>query len=91
MLDAACTCGDDRKKFSMALVNRHPERPLDCKLAFSGSLSFGHASLTVLAGDSPDAYNDVDHPRRVIPEKRQWTVRNDVIQLPPHSVSVLRF
>ena len=47
-------------------------------------------SLTTLSGDSTDAYNDVAHPERVMPETRKLTLEGGMLQVPPHSVSILR-
>ena len=44
----------------------------------------------VLAGDSPDAYNDVGRPDRVIPQEREVALTGNTVELPPHSVAVVR-
>ena len=46
-------------------------------LAISGQLPRapprnGAVQVRLLAGDSPDAYNDVDRPGRAVPETREW-------------------
>ena len=88
-LDAVVTCDDAMKKWRLALVNRHPELDLACTLTF-GDVGLGNrCAMTVLSGDSPDAYNDVDAPGRVAPVKVQQQLTNDVISLPPHSVMIL--
>ena len=45
--------------------------------------------ITFLAGDSPDACNDVARPNRVVPDEREVTARGP-FELPPHSVAVVR-
>jgi alpha-L-arabinofuranosidase len=43
----------------------------------------------VLRGDSPDAFNDVEHPDRVVPERVRLDVSSGELRLPPHSVTVV--
>jgi alpha-N-arabinofuranosidase len=50
----------------------------------------GTHDAIILAGDSPDAYNDVEHPNRVVPEKTQLTFNKGVVRLPPHSLTIVR-
>jgi len=50
----------------------------------------GHHEATILAGDSPDAFNDVEHPNRVVPEQTRLTFNNGVAKLPPHSLTIVR-
>ena len=88
VLDAVATCSDDRKKFALALVNRHPDLAAEWKLDAPAG---GKVKITLLAGDSPDAYNDVARPDRVTPERREWTVASAPLQLPPHSVSLVQW
>ena len=45
----------------------------------------------VLAGDSPEAFNDVEHPTRVVPEKMKLTFKKGIANLPPHSLTILQF
>ena len=45
---------------------------------------------TILAGDSPEAFNDVERPNRVVPEKTQLKFNQGVVHLPPHSLIILR-
>jgi hypothetical protein len=46
---------------------------------------------TVLAGDSPEAFNDVEHPGRVAPEQTKLTFTKGTATLPPHSLTIVRF
>ncbi len=88
-LDAVATCGDDRRRWAVALVNRHPERPARWRLDVGGAIQ--RAQLTILSGDSPDAFNDVQHPNRVVPETRELALGDAPLELPPHSVAVARW
>jgi len=89
-LDAAVTRHADGRVVTLALVNRHPENPLVCRLALKGLSSRGSAVVTVLAGDSPDAYNDVARPDRVMPETTRLSSFDGSVTLPPHSVSIVK-
>jgi alpha-N-arabinofuranosidase len=43
----------------------------------------------VLSGDSPDAYNDVGRPDRVVPERVGPVPFAGTVELPPHSVTIV--
>jgi alpha-N-arabinofuranosidase len=89
-LDSVVTKSDDGRRISVALVNRHPDSAARWKLDLSPVLGAGKARVTVLAGDSPDAYNDVGRPDRVAPEVREVALTGNSVELPPHSVAVLQ-
>jgi alpha-N-arabinofuranosidase len=88
-LDAVVTCDASRRHYRVALVNRHPDQTLICRLALDGRALEGAFKATLLAGDSPDAYNDVDQPERVFPEPVQLTFVDGRAALPPHSLTIL--
>jgi hypothetical protein len=44
----------------------------------------------VLAGDSPDAYNDLAHPDRVEPIKTNLTFTHGIAALAPHSITIVK-
>lgn len=50
----------------------------------------GTVEALVLAGDSPEVLNDTDHPNRVIPEKTSLADRQGTVELPPHSLTILK-
>lgn len=89
VLDAVATCSDDGERFALALVNRHPDSAAQWKLNLGSALLSDRVKVALLAGDSPDAYNDVARPERVTPEMREWTLRGASLELPPHSVSIV--
>ena len=43
----------------------------------------------MLAGDSADAYNDIDHPNRVVPIETDLVFEQGDVILPPHSLSIV--
>jgi alpha-N-arabinofuranosidase len=88
--DALATVDDVGRVWSIALINRHPSEPLDWVVAFKGTTLSGTFQATVLAGDSPDAYNDVDSPDRVAPVPQTLEFQDGATRLPPHSLTVLR-
>jgi alpha-N-arabinofuranosidase len=88
-LDAVATCDHEQQGWRLALVNRLPDRAVHCKIQLAGAPLQGTYGATVLAGDSPDAYNDVDAPDHVIPRAAELTFASSGISLPPHSVTIL--
>ena len=62
VVDAIATVNDSGKHWAIALVNRHPERAVACTVRMKDRLLEGQYSALVLAGDSPDSYNDIENP-----------------------------
>jgi alpha-N-arabinofuranosidase len=89
VLDAIVTRSDDGRTVSAAIVNRHPDATVACRLAIKGIARDSEATLTTLSGDSPDAYNDVDMPNRVAPETHHLAAFEGRLSLPPHSVTIV--
>jgi alpha-L-arabinofuranosidase len=87
-VDAVVTRGEGGV-VAVALVNRHASTPAVCRLSLRGLPRGVRASFTTLAGDSSDAYNDVDHPDRVIPVTAPIAPFDGTVTLPPHSVNVV--
>jgi len=90
VLDAVATVDESGKTWSIALVNRHPEKAVACTVKIKDTLLDGQFEATILSGDSPDAFNDIDHPDRVVPEKTKLVFKNGKVNLPPHSLSIVR-
>lgn len=87
-VDAVVTRRDGR--LAVALLNRHPDTPLDCVITVDGiPLSDVEVERTTLAGDSTDAYNSPADPDRVVPVHMKERIDAGVVRLPAHSVSVL--
>ena len=88
VLDAALTVSDDGKRLVLAIVNKHPEKTVQLDIS---ALSPGSADLetTVLAGDSPDAFNDIGKENRVVPVKTALSVADGKVTLAPHSLSCI--
>jgi len=90
VIDAVATVDVSGTTWSIALVNRHPAESVACTVKMKDVLLEGVHDATILSGDSPDAYNDVEHPNRVVPEKTQLTFRQGVVHLPPHSLTIVK-
>jgi len=88
-LDAVATRDAGKKAWRIVLVNRHATAALDCTIKLGDKLVNGEYQATVLSGDSPDAFNDVDRPNRVVPQTATLRWTDGVGQLPPHSLVVL--
>ncbi len=90
MVDGVVTRDASGRRWALALVNRHPEQAVECRIQLEDRVLDGVVDATVLSGDSPDAYNDLDHPERVIAEKKQLPVRDNVMTLGPHSLTIVK-
>jgi alpha-N-arabinofuranosidase len=89
-LDAVVTRSDDGKRTAIALINRHPALSASWKLNTGARVNLAGAGVTILSGDSPDAYNGVDRPDRVVPVQQRLTLDEEELRLPPHSVAILQ-
>jgi len=90
IVDAIATVDESGKSWAIALVNRHPEKRLQCSVHLKGRQLKGDYEAIVLAGDSPDAFNDIDHPERVVPVLTRMSFSKEKVCLPPHSLSIIK-
>jgi alpha-N-arabinofuranosidase len=90
VLDAVVTCTSDWKTLVLTAINRHPEMEVSCSLRVDGAPLEGAFPATLLSGDSPDAYNDVERPNRVVPIERSLSFRKGVTSIPPHTLAFCR-
>ena len=90
VLDAIATVDESGRQWAIALVNRHPLKNVACTLKIGEMPLDGTYKATVLTGESPDSYNDIEHPDRVVPKKLELTFRQGVVNLPPHSLTIVR-
>jgi alpha-N-arabinofuranosidase len=89
VLDAIVTGDAQGGRLVAALTNRHPAQQVVCSVSAGDTPLDGEIEATVLRGDSPDAFNDVEHPDRVVPERVRLDVSSGELRLPPHSVTVV--
>jgi alpha-L-arabinofuranosidase len=90
MLDALATCDDRMKKWAIVLINRDQAASLTCTVALGDHVLSGSHRVTTLSGDSPDGYNDVDAPDRVVPVSRECAFEQGRITLAPHSINIVQ-
>ena len=89
VVDATATVDKSGKQWAIALVNRHPSEAVACSVKLGDRLLGDTYKATVLAGESPDAYNDVEHADRVAPKADRLTFKNGIANLPPHSLTIV--
>jgi alpha-N-arabinofuranosidase len=90
VLDAVATCDEAMKQWSLVLVNRQPDTPERCRVLVGGQELQGLHRVTLLSGDSADAYNDLASPDRVTPSQAELVFERGEVELPPHSVTVIQ-
>ena len=61
-----------------------------CTVKLGARCLDGTFAATILSGDSPEAFNDVERPKRVVPEKTQLQFNQGVVNLPTHSLTIVR-
>ena len=89
VVDGIVTTDDTGATWSLALVNRHPSRDVACTITIQDVPLDGTYRATVLSGDSPNSYNDIEHPNRVVPERTHLRFTEGLGQLPPHSLAII--
>ncbi|UCG49964.1 MAG: hypothetical protein JSU94_09295 [Phycisphaerales bacterium] len=89
VMDAVATVDESGKQWAVALVNRHPTEDVTCTVKMGNRPLDGTYKATVLTGDSADAYNDIGHPNRVAPKGVKLTFKDGVVDLPPHSLTIV--
>ena len=90
VLDAIATVDKSGKQWAIALVNRHPSETVACTVSMKGIPLDGTYRATVLTGESPDSYNDIEHPDQVAPKEVKLTFKNGIADLPPRSLTIIR-
>lgn len=90
VVDAIATADRKGKNWAVALVNRHPAKEVACSIRMKDTLLEGKFAAVQLAGDSPDAFNDIDHPNRVAPKKLSLTFKRGSTTLAPHSLTIVK-
>ena len=63
---------------------------VSCSMRVDGAPLDGTFPATFLSGDSPEAYNDVERPNRVIPVESNLKFRKGLASIPPHTLAVCR-
>ena len=89
LVDAVATRDEAGERWSIALMNRHPSDEVVCTLRLGDAPLEGPYPATLLSADTPDAFNDVEHPDRVAPAPVALTFDAGAVRLPPHSLCIL--
>lgn len=89
VVDGIATCNEARSVWAIALVNRHPSKHAACTIKIDGVPLQGSFTASVLAGDSPEAFNDIAHPERVAPQQVTLESAGGSVNLPPHSLTIV--
>jgi len=91
IIDAILTCNDSKTRFVLAVINKSPDRAVAFRPDFvSMKLAVPEkVSALVLSGRTPDDYNDIGAEERVCPVKMCLDIKNGVVFLPAHSLSVI--
>jgi len=89
VIDAVATVSQSGEQWAIALVNRHPSKNVACTVRMGEMPLDGTCKATVLTGESPDSYNDVEHPDRVTPNEVELTFKKGTANLPPHSLTIV--
>ena len=89
MVDAIATVDETGEQWAVAIMNRHPSEAVRCTIELGPQPIDGTYQATLLTGDSPDAYNDIEHPRRVAPRATELVFEDGTVSLPPHSLVIL--
>ena len=87
-LDAVVTGDEREERRVVALVNRHPTAAVACEVVLGGKQVAGAWPATLLSADHPDAYNDVDRPDNVTPQRISSRFVDGKIEIPAHSVLI---
>ena len=90
MVDAIATVDESGKVWSISLVNRHPSKNVDCTIKMKDTSLDGRYEAVIMAGDSPEAFNDVEHPNRVVPQKTLLIFKKGIVSLPAHSLMIVK-
>ncbi len=90
LVDAIATVNESGRNWAIALVNRHPENEVACTVKMKDLPLEGSYAALVLAGDAPEAFNDIEHPQRVVPKQAKLTFTKGVATLPPHSLTIVK-
>jgi len=90
LVDSVATVDASGRRWAIALVNRHPTSAVACTLRMDGAVLEGTYPAVVLSGDSPDAFNDLHHPDRVVPVETRLTLAQGAATLAPHSLTILK-
>jgi alpha-N-arabinofuranosidase len=91
-IDAVATRVSGENAVRIAVVNRHPEKPVGLTIRGTDIRQFTKATVHTLGAPSKDSYNDTDTPDAVVPGRDSYTLKEGDrtrLDIAPHSVSVI--
>jgi alpha-N-arabinofuranosidase len=91
VIDGIATVDKSGKNWAIALVNRHPSQVVICTVKLNKHFLEGSYKATVLTGKTPESYNDIENPERVVPEEVTLEFRKGSVSLAPHSLTIVHF
>ena len=91
VVDAVVSANADRSRYVCAIINKDPDNGQLVRLDFKGLGIKAPKKLNgvILTGESPDDYNDISQ-ERVKPMERSFKVTDGGIEIPPHSLVMVR-
>jgi len=89
VIDAVATVDETGKTWSVALINRHPSDSITCAVNMGDKSLEGKFPATILTADSPEAFNSIENPDRVVPKEVELKFKKGVVNLPPHSLTIV--
>lgn len=89
-VDAIATVDETGQRWAISITNRHPREGVECELKFDGLPVTGVVQAEVLTADSPDAYNDIETPRRVWPTTESRRIEDGRLYIGPCTLAVIR-
>ena len=90
VIDAIATVDEKGENWAISLVNRHPSENIECKVTMGNKVLNGTYKATILTGETTDSYNDIENPNRVEPKEVELKFKNGIVQLPPHSLTIVQ-
>ena len=90
VIDAIATVDEKGENWAISLVNRHPSENIECKVTMGNKVLNGTYKATILTGETTDSYNDIENPNRVMPKDLELKFKNGIVQLPPHSLTIVQ-
>jgi alpha-N-arabinofuranosidase len=93
VLDCTLTSNEDGTRYALAVVNKDPEKSRTLNIDFEemNIKTPKKISGKVLSGSSPDDFNEIGAENRVVPEECIFEVKDGCVELPAHSLVVLKF
>ncbi len=88
-VDVLATTDGHRSRWAIVLVNRHPKLSVRCQLMLGRRPVDGAVPAVLLTADSPEAYNDIEYPDRVVPRRIKQLFRDGFTEIPPCSITVV--